>query len=251
MLYRSNKIREQDKRQMNKQSLPGLLVLFLMAILYTGCQPASPGVAVVGRQSAAGCYQVDFLGMTESSEVASTWRYRVQKQSCEQTISNWMLELPACATVVDASPGSWEVVSADLNYQISGIKWQTGTDLQDAEFSVTLMGDLETGMTRAGMEGQALSIDDIDGPVCKERASTGRPTAKVTVQSANCRAKPLGGADKVTVLYRNQEAEIVGRNEDPNNPWWYVEIPDQGRNCWLWSKTTTTTGNVDGLPIIK
>lgn len=78
----------------------------------------------------------------------------------------------------------------------------------------------------------------------------GVATAKVTVQSANCRAKPLGKADRIALLYRNQEVEIVGRNADPNNPWWYVKIPNTNGTCWLWGTTATATGNVDQVPII-
>jgi hypothetical protein len=76
-------------------------------------------------------------------------------------------------------------------------------------------------------------------------------TARVSVESANCRAKPRGNAGKITILYRGQEAEIIGRNDDPRNPWWYINIPDVGGNCWLWGLTATTTGNVDNLPVIK
>jgi hypothetical protein len=74
--------------------------------------------------------------------------------------------------------------------------------------------------------------------------------ARVTVQSANCRKKPLGNSQKITILYRSQEAEIVGRNNDPNNPWWYIKIPNSDGKCWLWGLTAKTTGNVDGLPVI-
>ena len=81
--------------------------------------------------------------------------------------------------------------------------------------------------------------------------STDVPMAKVTVESANCRAKPRGNAEKITILYRSQEAEIVGRNEDLNNPWWYIKIPDTSGNCWLWGMTASTTGNMDKIPIIK
>jgi cellulose synthase/poly-beta-1,6-N-acetylglucosamine synthase-like glycosyltransferase len=76
------------------------------------------------------------------------------------------------------------------------------------------------------------------------------PMATVTVQSANCRDKPFGHSGKVTLLYRSQEAEIVGWNGDPKNPWWHIKIPNQSGNCWLWGMTATTTGNVDGLPVV-
>jgi hypothetical protein len=76
-------------------------------------------------------------------------------------------------------------------------------------------------------------------------------TAMVTVQSANCRARPLGGAERITIFYKNQALEIVGRNEDLTNPWWYVKIPDTDAHCWLWSMTATMTGNIDEIPIVK
>jgi hypothetical protein len=86
--------------------------------------------------------------------------------------------------------------------------------------------------------------------VPQARGSTGTPIAKVTVESANCRSAPRGNSGRVTILYRGQQAEIVGRNGDPNNPWWYVKIPNLSGNCWLWGMTATTTGNVDQVPIL-
>lgn len=82
-------------------------------------------------------------------------------------------------------------------------------------------------------------------------STTGTPVAEVTVQSANCRSRPFGNSEKVALLYRDQTAEIMGRNEDPNNPWWYIKIPNADDHCWLWGMTATTTGNVDELPIIR
>lgn len=77
------------------------------------------------------------------------------------------------------------------------------------------------------------------------------PTAKVTVESANCRKKPRGNSEKITILYRGQEAEILGRNDDPNNPWWYIKIPNMDGNCWLWGMTASTTGSLDNVPVIR
>lgn len=242
---------------MDKRALPCLPVILLMAVIFSGCQTARQTVETVGSLPIAGCYRVEFLGVTENSEVTSTWRYRVFEESCEPKIGSWMLELPACATVVDASPGLWEIVSQDLNFQMSGIKWQTGGDFQSGEFSVMLTGDLEKGVARAGVAGQNVAVGSMEGPVCKiaapsaSPAAPGGPVATVKVQSANCRAKPVGRAGKIAILYRNQEAEIVGRNDDPKNPWWYVKLPEQDRSCWLWGRTSTTSGNVDGVPIVK
>jgi cellulose synthase/poly-beta-1,6-N-acetylglucosamine synthase-like glycosyltransferase len=81
--------------------------------------------------------------------------------------------------------------------------------------------------------------------------STVTGIATVTVESANCREKPTGHAGKVTILYRGQQLEIVGRNGDRLNPWWYVKIPNSGDRCWLWGMTATMNGNVDEIPITR
>ena len=73
----------------------------------------------------------------------------------------------------------------------------------------------------------------------------------ITVESANCREKPRGSADKVAFLYNGQQVEVLGRNDDRENPWWYVRIPDQSGNCWLWGMTATMNGNIDEIPIVK
>jgi len=84
-----------------------------------------------------------------------------------------------------------------------------------------------------------------------ESQSTDLPTATITVASANCRSKPRGGAEKMTVFYNGQQLEILGKNADLNNPWWYVKIPDSSENCWLWGMTATTSGNLEEIPIIE
>ncbi|HSK67615.1 MAG TPA: SH3 domain-containing protein, partial [Anaerolineales bacterium] len=81
--------------------------------------------------------------------------------------------------------------------------------------------------------------------------TTASALATVKVDSANCRDKPRGNADRVTILYRDQEVEILGRNEDLANPWWYIKIPDDGGNCWLWGMTTDMTGTLEEIPIVR
>ncbi len=93
-----------------------------------------------------------------------------------------------------------------------------------------------------------LSLQQLLG---QERDTTTTPTATVSVESANCRAKPRGNAEKVTILYKGQQLEIVGRNANLDNPWWYVKIPNSSGNCWLWGMTATITGNVDEIPVIE
>lgn len=127
------------------------------------------------------CYQVSFLGSSDSTERVSTWRYRVEGLACAQDLSNWMLELPTCATVLDASPSPWEVVQPDPNYQIDGIKWETGAGFRGGEFSVVLSGELTSGPVRFGVKGPDVSIGVTEGPICE--ATTITPTDANTPDS--------------------------------------------------------------------
>jgi cellulose synthase/poly-beta-1,6-N-acetylglucosamine synthase-like glycosyltransferase len=81
--------------------------------------------------------------------------------------------------------------------------------------------------------------------------STAAGIAMVKVESANCREKPSGNAEKVIVLYKGQAVEILGRNNDAINPWWYIKIPETGGNCWLWGMTTDLTGTLEQIPVIR
>jgi len=85
----------------------------------------------------------------------------------------------------------------------------------------------------------------------RERESASPPTATITVESANCRARPRGNARVVTILYSRQQVEIVGRNADLINPWWHVKIPNRSGRCWLWGMTARMTGNVEEIPVIE
>jgi hypothetical protein len=79
--------------------------------------------------------------------------------------------------------------------------------------------------------------------------STASGIATVTVESANCRAKPRGSAEKITILYKGQQVEVLARNDDLQNPWWYIKIPNSSGNCWLWGMTAKLTGNIGQIPI--
>jgi cellulose synthase/poly-beta-1,6-N-acetylglucosamine synthase-like glycosyltransferase len=103
-----------------------------------------------------------------------------------------------------------------------------------------------------GREPKAITIPTAPDAVTPTATlpSTVAGIATITVESANCREKPRGHADRVTYLYRGQQVEVLGRNDDFANPWWYVRIPDQGGNCWLWGMTSTLNGNIDEIPIL-
>jgi len=130
------------------------------------------------------CYKITFLGFTENVDGTSTWRYLVEELSCAQDLSNWVLELPACATVTGASPSPWEVVNPDPNHHLNGIKWETGAGFERGEFSVTLAGDLTSGTVHVGAKGPDVAIGSIAGPVCEIPTTTTPTVVTTTTQTA-------------------------------------------------------------------
>ena len=118
------------------------------------------------------------------------------------------------------------------------------------EYARFLPADLSPSQI-IGREPEAPAARTQSGTAVAPNSSTMAATATVTVESANCRAKPRGGGQRITILYKGQQVEILGKNDDPINPWWYVKIPDGSGNCWLWGMTATMNGNVDEIPIVQ
>jgi hypothetical protein len=97
----------------------------------------------------------------------------------------------------------------------------------------------------------ALSLEATPQPTpAHERGASTGATATVTVESANCRKKPRGNTEIITILYRGQQVEIVGKNSDPINPWWYVKIPNASGDCWLWGMTAKMNGSDSDIPVV-
>lgn len=151
------------------RSLKTILILSALLSLSLACN----FVTSIGKsENPSDCYKVAFLGFTENPDETSTWTYSVEELACAQDLSNWMLEIPACATIVDASPSPWENVHPDPNFHFNGIKWQTGAGFQSGEFSVVLSGELTTGMVKYGVKGPDVSIGLVEGPVCEQSTIT-------------------------------------------------------------------------------
>jgi hypothetical protein len=109
-------------------------------------------------------YRVTFLGVTYASN-ASTWRYYVEELPSAQDLSNWVLGLPSCASVISASPKG-ELVNPDPNARISGIKWQPGGGFVQGEFAVTLNGRFAAGSIEIAVKGPDVSRAVLIGPSC-------------------------------------------------------------------------------------
>ncbi|MEB3231460.1 MAG: calcium-binding protein [Leptolyngbyaceae bacterium] len=109
-------------------------------------------------------YEVSFLGVSYGTNT-STWSYYVEELPIAQDLSNWVLELPDCATVVSASPNG-ELVNPDPNAGISGIKWQPGGGFVEGEFSVTLSGEVTLGEVDVAVKGPDVAFGILPGPTC-------------------------------------------------------------------------------------
>nr|WP_290228277.1 S-layer homology domain-containing protein [Trichocoleus desertorum] len=112
-------------------------------------------------------YRVSYLGVTYGSGT-STWRYRVVELPEAQDLSNWVLGLPSCARVVNASPKG-EVVNPDPNAKISGIKWQPGGGFVEGDFSVTVNGEWTVGEIDVAVKGPDVALGRLAGPSCTSR----------------------------------------------------------------------------------
>lgn len=109
-------------------------------------------------------YRVTFRGVSYSGST-STWRYYVEELPVAKDLSNWVLGLPACAQVVNASPKG-EFVNSDPNARIRGVKWQPGNKFVQGEFSVTLNGRWAVGTTTVAAKGPDVVRGELAGPSC-------------------------------------------------------------------------------------
>jgi hypothetical protein len=87
--------------------------------------------------------------------------------------------------------------------------------------------------------------------------STNSPTATLSgpvatfIKDANCRSGPGTSDSVVTSFFNGETVQIVGRNPDYNNTWWYVVIPSTGGKCWVSLTTAQAYGNFDAIPTVK
>jgi hypothetical protein len=69
------------------------------------------------------------------------------------------------------------------------------------------------------------------------------------VENANCREGPGTGYEVVTSFFKGDTVQIVGRNPDYDNTWWYVVIPSGGK-CWVSLTTAQAYGDFDSIPTV-
>jgi hypothetical protein len=70
------------------------------------------------------------------------------------------------------------------------------------------------------------------------------------IKNANCRQGPGTTYDVVTSFFKGETVQIVGRNPDYDNTWWYVVIPSTGGKCWVSLTTAQASGDFDAIPTV-
>ncbi|NUM45204.1 MAG: DUF11 domain-containing protein [Anaerolineales bacterium] len=113
-------------------------------------------------------YRITFIGVSYNPNGTSTWHYHVEELPWAQDLSNWMLELYDCHTVITATPESWWLEYPDPNIGLNGIKWQGAGVQGSAEFSVTLDKYWVVGTNHVGAKGPDVAIGLLAGPSCNE-----------------------------------------------------------------------------------
>jgi hypothetical protein len=107
------------------------------------------------------------------------------------------------------------------------------------------------------------ALDDQDAQATQQPwAGTLTPTFTVTVGSMTpgivtvsvstntwCNKGPGSIYDKVFILYVDQTAEVIGK--DQYGSYWVIKNPkNPAVTCWLWGKYATITGDASKLPVI-
>ena len=77
------------------------------------------------------------------------------------------------------------------------------------------------------------------------------PRATVSVESTYCFSGPGKPGKRLYPLFRGQTFEILGRNDNLGNTWWYIHDPATDSECWLWGLAATTAGPINNVPIMK
>ena len=75
------------------------------------------------------------------------------------------------------------------------------------------------------------------------------PTA-LFLMNANCRSKPDKNSAALMSFLKGESAEIVGRNDELDNTWWHVKIPNSNDKCWVSTITAEVIGSYDDIPTI-
>ena len=151
------------------------VLALLGVLLFTLALPSAGASAMEANQeelptvvTLSNGYRITFLRVVYNPDGTSTWHYRVEELPWAADLSNWMLELFPCHTVITATPDSWWLEYPDPNHGLNGIKWQGAGVQGSADFSVTLAGYWLAGVNQVGAKGPDVALGLLAGPSCNE-----------------------------------------------------------------------------------
>ncbi len=157
-----------------------ILALVVLAITPVGCAqrgtPNSPDAAVgtaAGRRAAlatsgsetVGNYTVRYDGRTFAGG-QTTFAYTVSGTGVDPALSNFVIQLPACAPALASSVPSGGTIGTDPNSGLFGIKWSLSLGTSESRaYSITFPGDVPEGLVRVAVKaGTAVGIAVLPGP---------------------------------------------------------------------------------------
>lgn len=179
-----------------------LLLLFVLLQPGSAWAQDDPPVTV----TLANGYRITFRGVTAHPDSTSTWRYFVEELPSAQDLSNWVLALPDCTSIVTAAPEPWEAVHPDPNAHLNGIKWETGAGFQQGEFTVTLTGHWAVGTTQVAAKGPDVAHGLLAGPICEPAEE---PAALVLRKTVFPTSAQLGDVLTYTLQLQNEGTTLV------------------------------------------
>lgn len=158
-------------------------VLLFLAVLLVGSvmgQPGGPAGAAPQEDPPQETllengFRVTFDGVEYHEDGTSNWFYTLEETESAKDLSNWVLETPFCAPILDAGPEPWEIVDPDPNAQLSGVKWETGDGFQVGQFWVKLDTSGQVGLTHVAAKGPDVAYGEIAGPTCVDEQPPEEP----------------------------------------------------------------------------
>lgn len=156
--------------------------------------------------------------------------------------------LPATATLTAEDPNAvfTQVAMTVIAEMTLNAPTATETPTED---SVSASSGAEVG---DGVEAQPSPTEDLptDTPIPSITAEEdGEPMISASINT-NCRYGPDPYWEIEGYLLVGEESVVHGKS--PNSYWWYIENPSlAGDFCWVWSETTTVTGDLDGIKVVQ
>lgn len=110
--------------------------------------------------------RIAFEDVIENEDGTSLWLYTVEELPEAKDLKYWVLEIPDCASILNADPEPWQDVYPDEGSGLSGIRWDVDREFPAGTFGVTLEGQLIPGTRQVAAKAAPMGRGEITGPEC-------------------------------------------------------------------------------------